>query len=205
MTKKIKNLLLSLGTTTTVLSGMAFAISCGDKTQTTSEDKSKIGETYTFESESKFTTSTESFKDYTFEFEKEKVSSTEFVISLYLKDKTGKYVSYTDASKNFSLELKELEANGNVKTSGKTFTTTSTFVGAQEKTVEGKTVKGQFSDTAQTNDKKASVTIPTRTLSVPVHYEFKFTKLADENRTLNLESLAISSFKFDQTAIELKK
>ncbi|UWD34075.1 hypothetical protein [Mesomycoplasma molare] len=191
MTKKIKNLLLSLGTTTTVLSGMAFAISCGDNTKPLTDNSTDKKET--------------DFSKYTLEFEKEKVSAKEFVISLYLKDEAGNYVELSDNAKTFSLEVKELDENGYLKANGKTFTTTSKFVGTETKTVEGKTAKGQFSDTTQTNDKEASVEIPTRTFSFPVHYEFAFSKTEVENKTLNLESLGISSLKFGDQVVELKK
>ncbi|MBN3534597.1 hypothetical protein [Mycoplasma procyoni] len=180
MSNKLKNFLLSSSATVAAVSGLAFAVSCNKAEEKKPENPEKPDQATQeqallskfMEDNSYFTSTTEGFANYYFKFEKNGAQSNEFVFWLVLKNKDGDDVSHDNGSKQFTIELKELNQEGTAaKENAKTFTATSTFVAAEKKVVAG------------------------RELDLPPHYEFKIA--INEGTTAELSSLGISSLKYD--------
>ncbi|WP_436358935.1 hypothetical protein ACR34G_01055 [Mycoplasma sp. 480] len=134
MKKNLKNIFLSLGTATAALSGFAFVVSCGETKKPTENEPTTQSDVaddlFVTEAEKTFKTETTDFAKYDFKFDKTKSTSTGFEYVLDLVDTTASDTTpVKHGDKQFTLELKELTADGKVKTDGKTFTATSTADG----------------------------------------------------------------------------
>ncbi|MGZ9432766.1 hypothetical protein [Mycoplasma sp. 480] len=190
MKKNLKNVFLTLGTSVTALTGFAFVVSCGEtkKPTVTPETPATEEKVVSISEESKtFKTQTTNFDKYKFVFDKVLSNDKGFEFDLSLIDTSASHkdatpVKHDNGTKQFTLELKELDENGNLKVGGKTFTATSTLVEKQ---------------------KWGNSELP-----VSPRYNFKFSY--DTSTTLEMKkhfsSLGISSLKYDtNTVITLEK